>query len=148
MLDRRTTRIVFRLMTLIILALVLAVGSLVVMENAELRRVWPPTALRTTLIIIGPIAGIWLMNFTLAVKSFGHRSLLSEMLIGLTPTLVYLGIVLSMMTGIGHTTPCPWWNPFCVAEAIVPTPDLRILAVFLLAATACVGLLLQRERNR
>lgn len=144
----RMTRLLLRVLTLAILSLALALGALVVMENAELRRVWPPTPLRTTLVVLGPVAAIWIMNFTLGMKSFGHRSVVSEVLVGLVPTLSYMGVTLSMIGDVGRVATCPWWNAFCEAAPSMPAPDLPILALFLLAAAACLGLLIRRERGR
>lgn len=143
--SRRLTRLLLRVLTLVILSLVLALGALVVMENGELRRVWPPTPLRSALVVLGPVAAIWLMNFTLAVKSFGHRSLVSEVLVGLVPTLTYLGVTLSLAGSVGSGPACAWWDPFCEPQPGMPLPDWRVLALGLIGAGACLGLLWRRE---
>jgi hypothetical protein len=143
--SRRLTRLLLRVLTLVILSLVLALGALVVMENGELRRVWPPTPLRTALVVLGPVAAIWLTHFTLGVKSFGHRSLASELLAGLVPTLTYLGVTLSLIGDVGPGPACAWWDPFCQPRAGLPRPDWRVLALGLTGAGACLGLLWRRE---
>lgn len=146
MTNRRLTRLLLRVLTLVILSLVLALGALVVLENAELRRVWPPTPLRTLSVLAAPVAAIWLTNFTQAVRSFGHRSLVSEVLIASVPTLTYLAITLSLIGSLGEIAGCSWFDPFCEPVPLAPRVQPLVLLPLLAAAAGCLSLLLKRER--
>lgn len=94
-------------------ALVFSIGARVALENDQLTNMVPRTGARELLLILGPLASLMAIHYTLAVKSFGMRSLKTEGAIFLFCAGIFLAITLAYFLGQDVEMPaadCPRWK--------------------------------------
>lgn len=94
-------------------ALVLGLGVRVFLESAELAKVVKQTQMRDTLVFLSPIASLAMIHYTLALKSFGLRSLQTEGLTYLAAVCGFLAITIPYYFGSPVSvsiSECAWWK--------------------------------------
>ncbi|WP_112322404.1 hypothetical protein [Oceanibium sediminis] len=132
-------RFLLRLFTLVLFAFVFSMGALVTLESHEMESLAERTKLRDFLIIIGPAAGLALLNFHLSVRSFSTKGLKTEILVVSSIWLFYFAIVLGRISPFSpDSEECSIGNFLCTE--IEPYFDWRIsLTLFAIGVSAIVA---------
>lgn len=111
--NKRDTKFISRIIVLSMTALVLSVGVRVVLENDQLTKVLPRTSSREFLLVFAPLVSLMAIHYTLAVKSFGMRSLKTEGMVYVFCASIFLAVTLAYFFGQSVEVPaenCPWWR--------------------------------------
>lgn len=127
--------------------MVAALAAVITLQNRALDVLVEPSFLRTLLTVAAPLACIALVNFSLSVKSFGNKSLGTELLIVLGAMQVYLAVVLSILFGtpyVANADRCTMWKPLC-REHLSVVPDWRLGAAFALCGVLSLIAALRRS---
>lgn len=144
----RDVKFVVRIIVMVMMALVAALGARVVLESAELAKIVGRTPLRDMLILFAPIASLAIIHYTLALRSYGIRSLQTEGLTFLAAVCVFLAITLPYYFGSPvsvSVSECAWWRLWGCSAV-----EIR-LNYWLLSLTGVVGVVallcvLKREK--
>lgn len=119
---KRDVQLVMRMLALLLVAVVAALGVLIVLQNSELDKLVGASRLRTALVVLAPVASIALINYSMVAKSIVRESLLTEVYILAGTTLAYLAVVLSVLFGTAvEVETCPFYKPFCQDEIGIRT---------------------------
>ncbi len=146
--NKRDTKFISRIIVLTMTALVLGLGARVVLENAELTKILPRSGLRDLLLVIAPLASLMAIQYTLAVKSFGMRSLYTEGMVFFFCASVFLAITLAHFFGQTVELPpeeCPWWRVLGCASTAQTQANYIWSPLIISCGFVALFLALQRE---
>ena len=74
-------KLVHRLIVLSIIGLLMGVGASTLLTNSEIEKLLEPSAQRTVMILVSPLAGLGLLGYSLALKEDRQHDLRVELLI-------------------------------------------------------------------
>lgn len=136
-------RFIFRVVTMMMLGLGLSLGVRVMLENSQLDLLLPRSDMRDLLLFVAPGVSLMLIQYTLAVKSFGVRSLLIEFLAFLGAYCIFLSLTFSYYFGIDvqvSSRECFLWIFSCSDAVVIRTMDQPKALIFALAGATICGL--------
>lgn len=111
--NQRDTKFVSRIIVLSMTSLVFSIGVRIVLENEQLTKLIPRSVAREFLLVFAPLVSLMVIHYTLAVKSFGMRSIQTEGLVYFFCASIFLTITLAYFFGQSVVLPpenCPWWQ--------------------------------------
>lgn len=111
--NKRDTKFVSRIIVLSMTALAFSIAARIALESDELTKLFPRNAAREFMILFAPLVSLMALHYTLAVKSFGMRSLKTEGMIFVFCASIFLAVTLAYFLGVKVEIPpegCPWWR--------------------------------------
>ena len=147
--NKRDTKFVSRIIVLSMIALVLSVGVRVALENDQITKVVPRTGAREFLLVFGPLVALMVTHYTLAVKSFGMRSLKTEGMVYFFCASIFLAITLAYFFGHSVEVPpedCPGWRLRGCEGTIQRQANYIWSPVIVFSGFGALFLALRRER--
>lgn len=97
--NQRDTKFVSRIIVLSMTSLVFSIGVRIVLENEQLTKLIPRSVAREFLLVFAPLVSLMVIHYTLAVKSFGMRSIQTEGLVYFFCASIFLTITLAYFLG-------------------------------------------------
>ena len=146
--NKRDTKFVARIIVLSMSALALGLGARIVLESDELTRLLPRSAAREAMILFAPLVSLMALHYTLAIKSFGIRALLTEALVFAFCASLFLFVTLSYLLGGKVEVPveeCSRWIRSC-RDALVHRDNYFWSSVIVLGGLIALFVALNRER--
>lgn len=111
--NKRDAKFVSRIILLSMTALAFSVGARIILENEQLTKAIPRTNAREFMLVFGPLVSLMGIHYTLAVKSFGIRSLKTEAMVYVFCASIFLAVTLAYFFGQSVEVAledCPWWR--------------------------------------
>ena len=111
--NKRDTKFVSRIIVLSMTALAFSIGARIILENDELTKAIPRTYAREFMIVFAPLVSLMALHYTLAIKSFGMRSLKTEGMVFVFCASIFLAVTLAYFLGQDVEMPaadCPRWK--------------------------------------
>ena len=133
-LSKRDTKFFLRLCVLLISALTLGLAARVVFSQSQLPEILSPSLARNILLFLAPITSLAVLQYTLAVRSFGMRDAGVEISAFVGFAMIFAAIVAPAVIGKKIAEPpadCPWYRP---------CPDVMVLEPNLFFAFALAGI--------
>lgn len=143
---KRDVKFIMRIVIMVMMALVAGLGVRVVLESVELLKIAPRTPLRDMLIFVSPIASLAILHYTLALRSFGIRSLQTEGLTFIAVVCVFLAITLPYYFG-SPASKCAFWKILGCNDRVAKL-NYWLLSVIGLVGLVALFLTLRREKAR
>lgn len=144
----RDVKFVMRIIVMMMMALVAALGARIALESAKFEKVVGRTPLRDMLILFAPIASLAIVHYTLALKSYGIRSLQTEGLTFLAVVCAFLAITLPYHFGSQvpvSISECAWWKLWgCSADEV--KFNYWLLSVIAVVGVVALAHVLRREK--
>ncbi len=147
--NKRDTKFVARIIVLATTSLALSIGARIVLQSDELTKLVPRTPLREFMILFAPLVSLMALHYTLAVKSFGMRSLKTEGMVYAFCASLFLAITLAYFFGKSvevHLNDCPWWKLRGCNGSMMHKDNYFWSAVITLAGFGALFLALTREK--
>lgn len=134
-LSPRDGRFIYRSVTLLVLAGILALGILVALGNRELDKLLPPSTLRTYLMVVGPLLPLAITNYTMARGASAYRGLAMELAVVVAAYAAFLALVLPTAFPVQPVSGCiPTVWRSCPEIPPDPNTDLAFAAGAVCAA--------------
>lgn len=141
---RREERFVHRVMVVAMIAIVMGIGVVVVKESREIQKLIEPSIARDLLLLLGPLAGLAMMGYTLAGKMFSSGGLLGEFIGLMGSYSLFLAVALPSFfkRELASEDVCKIWQIFC--EETLSARDHRISLLFSILSAVLVTASLRR----
>ncbi|WP_132460329.1 hypothetical protein [Rhodovulum marinum] len=137
------TSVLVRIVTLFVVACVMALGAIFVLDSSELAKVTGEASTRQVLVLAAPLAGLALTNFSMFSRSSGQKDFVLEILIVSVAYCLFLAITLPF--AFRHDSECKLFGYFCEETSLV-IPTVSTIA--LVAVLASAGTLLWRRLQK
>lgn len=147
--NKRDTKFVSRIVVLFMITLCLSVSVRVALENNQLTNLLPRTITRDFLLIFAPLASLMAIQYTLAVKSFGMRSLTTEGMIYLFCVSIFLALSVAYFFGQSVEVPaedCPQWKLFGCGATVRHQSNYLLSVPIGISGFGALFLALKREK--
>lgn len=147
--NKRDTKFVSRIIVLSMTALAFSIGARVILENDQLTKAIPRTDAREFMIVFAPLVSLMALHYTLAIKSFGMRSLKTEGMVFVFCASIFLAVTLAYFFGESAEIPlgnCPWWKLGGCEGIVTHKANYLWSPVIVLAGVGALFTALKREK--
>ena len=145
-LRRQEERFVHRIIVLATIAVAAGIGVVVIKESREMQKIIEPSFARDLLLLMAPLAGLAMMGYSLASKTFSSGGLPSEIVALLGSYSLFLAVALPTFfkRELVPDEACRFWQLFCDDRFLARDNRITFMLLGLAAVFFAVSLIRAR----